>query len=196
MKKANLKNGYKNKFKTKIKKIIASAILCPIIALVGINAHASFAKNQATLFLIFYIDKAYAPLHQIVTLTRLYYQQYGACPSNNRFQLTLPDDTVFSSLANKGCVAVIKFKATDVPAPLQGKTIGMGPRYNTLTNLWHFSDMLFATDISSQLAGEFQAVTGSPSAILSQSVNFIGAVYTADPIGYLSDKVSHSFIPQ
>ena len=180
----------------KINKIIASSTLCLLVASASMSTHAStggiggFARNQATAFIMLYVDKANSPLSQISTLTRLFYQQYGACPSSNRFKLKLPADSVFSEVTNNNCVVIATYKTIGVPTPLRGIKIGAGPRYIHSTETWSFQDMIFATNLLSLAGNEFQPIPGSPSSILSLSSNFIGGVYAASPNAYLSSTAN------
>lgn len=171
-------------------KFIASATVGLLATTLSITCYASsmnsFAKNQALQFMILYVDKAYAPLSQVSTLAKLFYQQYGTCPSSDRYELKLPDDSVFQKVTNQGCVAMATYKASGVPTPLKLKQLGMGPRYVTFTKTWSFDDLLYATDILTLPGNEFKPVPGSPSAILNLSGYFIGGVYAASPYAYLS----------
>lgn len=171
-------------------KFVAGAMLGLLATSLSITSYASsmnsFAKNQAMQFMILYVDKAYPPLSQVSTLAKLFYQQYGTCPSSDRYELKLPDDSVFQKVTNRGCVAIATYKASGVPTPLKLKQIGMGPRYITFTSTWSFDEMLYATNILTLPGNEFQPLPGSPSAILNLSGYFIGGVYASSPYAYLS----------
>ena len=170
----------------KMKKLIPLVTICLCALFVNGATYANYAKSQAMLFMTYYIEKANSPLSQVAILIKIWRAQYGNCRANDGFKLKLPEDSVFSQVTNDQCVAVATFKTTNVPKPLAGKTIAIGPSYNSTTKNWSFEDLLIATNIIGLPNAEYKPADGSSSAILGMTTSFVGGLYASQPVKYLS----------
>jgi hypothetical protein len=169
-------------------KWIKFLVLTIAISLININVYAFGSKDAATQFQLNSIDKAAAPLSYISEFISLYYYETGDCPSPDQFQLTLPNGSDFHIATNNNCVAIATFKHKDLPQPLRGKTIAVGPTWVVKTSTWNFSNQQIATNIRSNPLAESLPHAGSSSALLNQSSDFIGGVYAKKPETYLASK--------
>ncbi len=156
-------------------------------------AFGGLASQSANNYALYFIGQTATSLNTIFNCTQNFYDQNNACPSNNYCALDVKSIPPLAQATNVGCAAIITFATQNVSPLVQGKVVGVGPRWIASNNAWSFDSPIIATNINDQPNALTTIKTCTPSQILAQNGTFIGAYYADNVIATLQDKNNNCF---